>query len=817
MPRWAIWVLGGALVALLALMSLSSTDDREKIAYSDLRSKVAADQVDEITWSNDGGSITGKLTDGTEFSSNGPNEPPEDDLALFREHDVEVKFSNPQPSIFEAFLPLLIPVVLFVGIFWLLQRRAQSQMGGIMSIGRSKAKTYSTERPGTTFADVAGYDGVKQEITEVVDFLKHPERFAEIGARIPKGVLLVGPPGTGKTLIARAVAGEAGVPFLSVTGSDFMEMFVGVGASRVRDLFQNARKLGRAIIFVDEIDSIGRKRGAGLGGGHDEREQTLNQMLSEMDGFEATEGIVMMAATNRPDILDPALLRPGRFDRQVVVPLPELEERRAILAVHSKSKRLASDVDLDVVARGTPGMSGADLSNLVNEAALFAVRSGQDEIRATDFEQARDRVLMGARRESMALSDPEKEVIAYHEAGHAVCAAVLPTADPVHKVTILPIGMALGVTQQLPVDEKHIYRQDYIEDSLVVRMGGRCAEDLVFGVISTGANNDLVGSTELARKMVSEWGMSPRVGPMAWGSSGEVFLGEDLIHTRNYSDETARVIDEEVETHPPQAGGALQADPERAPQGARPRGPGPARARDHRRLRGHPPHQAGGRHDRALRRRRRARSGRHRSGPGARRPGHHAERRLHELADHTAPGPAQLGGRSRRRFRRPGSGGPRRRVGGAVVAPARRKRPGLAELGHARPQVGGGDGADEGGLHHTVGIGDDHRRHRVHVVALVQLAGGGHLELLGGDVVAGEEARLVPHPGARRAAGRREHGHEPRGVGPVEVAAVDVGGQGVADVRRDGPRPPALQDERHGHRHGDEGDDEKQPFHDTSD
>jgi cell division protease FtsH len=459
---------------------------------------------------------------------------------------VKLEFTSPQGSWIEALLPLLIPVALFVGIFWLMQRRAQSQMGGIMSIGRSRAKTYSTERPGTTFADVAGYDGVKQEIREVVDFLKYPERFAEIGARIPKGVLLVGPPGTGKTLIARAVAGEAGVPFLSVTGSDFMEMFVGVGASRVRDLFQNARKLGRAIIFVDEIDSIGRKRGAGLGGGHDEREQTLNQMLSEMDGFEATEGIVMMAATNRPDILDPALLRPGRFDRQVVVPLPEIDERRAILDVHCKSKRLASDVDLDVVARGTPGMSGADLANLVNEAALFAVRDGSDEIRNTDFEQARDRVLMGQRRDSMALSDAEKEVIAYHEAGHAVCAAVLPNADPVHKVTILPIGMALGVTQQLPVDEKHIYRQDYIEDSLVVRMGGRCAEELVFGVISTGANNDLVGSTELARKMVSEWGMSDRVGPMAWGSSGQVFLGEDLIHTRDYSDETARVIDEEV-------------------------------------------------------------------------------------------------------------------------------------------------------------------------------------------------------------------------------------------------------------------------------
>ena len=317
-------------------------------------------------------------------------------------------------------------------------------MGGIMSIGRSRAKTYSAERPGTTFADVAGYEGVKQEITEVVDFLKYPDKFAEIGARIPKGILLVGPPGTGKTLIARAVAGEAGVPFMSVSGSDFMEMFVGVGASRVRDLFASARKMGRAIIFVDEIDSIGRKRGAGLGGGHDEREQTLNQMLSEMDGFEATTGIVMMAATNRPDILDPALLRPGRFDRQVVVPLPEYPERLAILGVHTKGKRIAPDVDLSVVARGTPGMSGADLSNLVNEAALFAVRRGAESVYMEDFEQARDRVLMGQERESTVLSDKEKELTAYHEAGHAVCGAVLPNTDPIHKVTILPRGMALG-------------------------------------------------------------------------------------------------------------------------------------------------------------------------------------------------------------------------------------------------------------------------------------------------------------------------------------------------------------------------------------
>jgi cell division protease FtsH len=325
-----------------------------------------------------------------------------------------------------------------------------------------------------------------------------------------------------------------------------MEMFVGVGASRVRDLFDSARKMGKAIIFIDEIDSIGRKRGAGLGGGHDEREQTLNQMLSEMDGFEATEGIVMMAATNRPDILDPALLRPGRFDRQVVVPLPELEDRQQILAVHIRGKRTAPDVDLNVVARGTPGMSGADLANLVNEAALFAVRAGDTMIRASHFESARDRILMGQKRESTALSDDEKEAIAYHEAGHAVCAAVLPAADPLHKVTIIPSGMALGVTMQLPEAERHIYRQDYIEDALVVRMGGRVAERLVFGQVSTGANDDLVRNTDLARKMVREWGMSPRIGPMAWGGTGEMFLGDQLVSSKEYSDEMAHTIDEEV-------------------------------------------------------------------------------------------------------------------------------------------------------------------------------------------------------------------------------------------------------------------------------
>ncbi len=542
-----IWVLLALVVGLFLVPNLVPGNDREEIAYNVFVARVEDGEIEEIEIKNDTGRITGTDVDGDEFVTTGPLQLPDEQFQFLQSNIDKVEWNTPQPSFLESWLPLLIPVFLLIGFFVWMQRRAQGQMSGIMSIGRSRAKAYATERPGTTFADVAGYQGVKLEITEVVDFLKHPSRFNEIGARIPKGILLVGPPGTGKTLIARAVAGEAGVPFLSVTGSDFMEMFVGVGASRVRDLFDSARKLGRAIIFIDEIDSIGRKRGAGLGGGHDEREQTLNQMLSEMDGFEATEGIVMMAATNRPDILDSALLRPGRFDRQVVVPLPELSDRVEILKVHFKGKRVDPDVDLNVMARGTPGMSGADLANLINEAALFAVREGADTIHMHHVDAARDRVIMGQKRESLALSDHEKEAVAYHEAGHAICAAVLPTADPLHKVTIIPSGMALGVTMQLPMEEKHIYRQDYIEDSLVVRMGGRIAEALVFGVVSTGANNDLVGATELARKMVREWGMSERIGPMAWGSQNQVFLGDDLLHSRDYSDETARVIDIEVE------------------------------------------------------------------------------------------------------------------------------------------------------------------------------------------------------------------------------------------------------------------------------
>tara|TARA_B110001454_G_scaffold151252_1_gene140560 strand:- start:40 stop:1881 length:1842 start_codon:yes stop_codon:yes gene_type:complete len=537
----------GLLTSVLVFSSILPSESSERVSYDQFLDDVAAGSVTDVLIDNRSGRIDFHDADGIRFATTGPLELSANDRALLAGSQAAVEFKTPEPGFLQTWLPMLLPIGLIILFFWWINRRAQGQMGSMMSIGRSRAKTYSSELPGTTFDDVAGYVGVKQEIREVVDFLKDTEKFAEIGARVPKGILLVGPPGTGKTLIARAVAGEAGVPFLSVTGSDFMEMFVGVGASRVRDLFESARKMGKAIIFIDELDSVGRKRGAGLGGGHDEREQTLNQMLSEMDGFESSEGIVMMAATNRPDILDPALLRPGRFDRQVVVPLPELEDRREILAVHVKGKRLDDDVDLSLVARGTPGMSGADLSNLVNEAALVAVRNGEDSVHAEHFEIARDRILMGQKRESMALTNAEKEAIAYHEAGHALCAAVLPTADPLHKVTIIPSGMALGVTMQLPEEERHLYRQDYIEDTLVVRMGGRIAEQMVFGVFSTGASNDLVGATELARKMVREWGMSEQIGPMAWDGQNQVFLGDDLMTSRDYSDETARVIDQEVQ------------------------------------------------------------------------------------------------------------------------------------------------------------------------------------------------------------------------------------------------------------------------------
>jgi cell division protease FtsH len=486
------------------------------------------------------------MADGSEFITTGAASLSDADEQLLKEKGVDYDYSTPQGNFFTNLIPILLPFFLIMGFFIWMQRRAMGQAGNIMSIGRSRAKNYNADKPSTTFADVAGYEGVKQEIKEVVDFLRMPERFKEIGARVPKGILLVGPPGTGKTLFARAVAGEAGVGFLSVTGSDFMEMFVGVGASRVRDLFQQAAKMGRAIIFIDEIDSIGRKRGAGLGGGHDEREQTLNQLLAEMDGFEATEGIVVMAATNRPDILDAALLRPGRFDRQIIVPLPESDERLAILKVHSQGKRMGTDIDLDTMAKATPGMSGADLANLVNEAALFAVRRGSTQIERIDFENARDRVVLGARRESLILNAEEKRATAYHEGGHAVLATVLPYSDPLHKVTILPRGMALGVTWSLP-EERHTYSREYFEDVICKAMGGRVAEMMVFGALNSGAANDLEQATNIARRMVREWGMSDAVGPMAFAGQQQVFLGEDLMTSgREYSDEMARKIDDEI-------------------------------------------------------------------------------------------------------------------------------------------------------------------------------------------------------------------------------------------------------------------------------
>ena len=544
--RWALAVVVVVLIVLLIGSGMFKRSTAKTLSFSTLEQDIVSGQVQSANFNNNTGVVTGTLVGGQSYTSSGPVPLPNAVFAELTKAKIKYTFSTPSSSALGEILIYLLPVALIIGFFVWMSRRAQGQMSGIMSIGRSRAKVYTAEHPRTTFDDVAGYQGVKQEISEVVDFLKSPGRFKEIGARVPKGVLLVGPPGTGKTLLARAVAGEAGVPFLSVSGSDFMEMFVGVGASRVRDLFQTARKQAPAIIFVGEIDSIGRKRGAGLGGGHDEREQTLNQMLNEMDGFDVSEGIVVMAATNRPDILDTALLRAGRFDRQIVVPLPDLDERLPILQVHCKDKRIGPDVDLSIIARGTPGMSGADLANLVNEGALHAVRRGSQFIEMRDFDAARDRILMGQPRDSMVLSGPEKARVAFHEGGHAVLAYVLTHADPLLKVSIIPTGLALGVTQQLPTEERHIYPREYIEDALVVRMGGRVAELLVFGDLSTGASDDLQHNTELARKMVREWGMSERVGPMAWGSQGMVFLGEDLMHTRDYSEDTSRVVDEEV-------------------------------------------------------------------------------------------------------------------------------------------------------------------------------------------------------------------------------------------------------------------------------
>jgi cell division protease FtsH len=535
------------ILGIVVIPSLFNSKSTTTLSYSKLLADAHLQQVNTAMVNSGSGVISGQLSNGTNYTTNGPVPVINADITSLRTTDnVTVTFAT-SSGLIGTLLPYLIWILLIGAFMVFASRQAKGQMNGMMSVGRSKAKQFNQDRPKTTFDDVAGYFGVKQEISEVVEFLKTPGRYKDIGALIPKGILLVGPPGTGKTMLARAVAGEAGVPFFSVSGSDFMEMFVGVGASRVRDLFATARKQSPAIVFIDEIDSIGRKRGAGVGGGHDEREQTLNQMLNEMDGFDPTEGVVVIAATNRPDVLDPALLRPGRFDRQIVVPLPDLDERLPILEVHSKNKPLDPSVSLEMVARGTPGMSGADLANLVNESALHAVRRHSTTIGMEDFESARDRVMMGQLRDTMVLMDDDRERVAFHESGHALLAYVLEKTDPLHKVTIIPRGMALGVTMTLPEEDRHIMSRQHIEDSLCMRMGGRVAELLIYGDLSTGAADDLQRNTELAVRMVREWGMSKEIGPMAWGSNNQVFLGEDLMHQRDYSDHTSQVIDDEVE------------------------------------------------------------------------------------------------------------------------------------------------------------------------------------------------------------------------------------------------------------------------------
>ena len=539
------------LLITLALLLIPGRMEQGRVTtldYSpDLKDKIAAGQVQSVEIGSDG-HIEGKLKDGTRFESSYPTNLQDPEFTrLLNDHNVQVKAVGPRTTLGSILLSLL-PLLLFIAFFVYLGRSTRRQlagMGGLGGIGRARSRVFDAERPDTTFADVAGYEGAKREVTEVVDFLKNPDRYRRAGAVGPKGVLMVGPPGTGKTLLARAVAGEAHVPFISVTGSSFVELFVGVGAARVRDLFAEARKRAPSIVFIDEIDAIGQRRGGQLVS-NDERDQTLNQMLAEMDGFDPATGVVVMAATNRPEVLDPALLRPGRFDRQVVIPLPTQKERKAILEVHTKGKPLGPDVDLDVVARGTPGFSGADLANLVNEAAIFAVRAGREVINAVDFSEARDRILLGRRDSSNALLPDEKRAVAVHEGGHALVAATSEHGDPVAKVTILPAGQALGVTEQLPIDERHLYTEGYLKDSLAIRMGGRAAELLVFDEGSTGASNDLAGATDLATRMVREFGMSAALGPVGFASGSPMYLGGEEVRSRPYAEATQRVIDEEV-------------------------------------------------------------------------------------------------------------------------------------------------------------------------------------------------------------------------------------------------------------------------------
>jgi cell division protease FtsH len=547
-PAWRNWLLvaGVVLTAFLLIFQPMSRAETQTLNYQpQLKDAINQGRVKSVSIADDG-TITGTLTDGKNFRSRFlPDAQGQELTRLLTSKNVQVEATGPTTSV-SSILFSFLPLLLLVGFFLWVGRRTQRQIaGGIGGIGRSRAKVFDAERPKTRFGDVAGYDGAKHEVNEVVDFLKNPERYRRAGAVGPKGVLMVGPPGTGKTLMARAVAGEASVPFISVTGSSFVEMFVGVGAARVRDLFEEARKRAPSIIFIDEIDAIGQRRGGAIVS-NDERDQTLNQMLAELDGFDPSTGVVVIAATNRPETLDPALLRPGRFDRQVVIPLPNQRERRAILEVHIRGKKLARDVDLGVVARGTPGFSGADLANLVNEAAIFAVRAGRDVIGPVDFSEARDRVLLGRRDATNALLPDEKRAVSVHEGGHALVAALSEHGDPVAKVTILPAGQALGVTEQLPIDERHLYSEGYLRDSLAIRMGGRAAERIVFGEASTGASNDLASATELATRMVREFGMSDRLGPIGFSTGSPMYLGTEEVRSRPYAEATQRIVDEEV-------------------------------------------------------------------------------------------------------------------------------------------------------------------------------------------------------------------------------------------------------------------------------
>jgi cell division protease FtsH len=522
----------------------AATQDR--LNYSEFVTAVEAGKVKSVVIQ--GSDVLGKYADGKEFRTYKPADASLSETLLEKKIEVSARPEEEKFSWFSLFISWF-PLILLVGVWIFFMRQMQAGGGKAMAFGKSRAKLLTEAQGKITFEDVAGIEEAKEELEEIIQFLKDPKKFTKLGGRIPKGVLLMGPPGTGKTLLARAIAGEAGVPFFSISGSDFVEMFVGVGASRVRDLFVQGKKNAPCIIFIDEIDAVGRHRGAGLGGGHDEREQTLNQLLVEMDGFESNEGVILIAATNRPDVLDPALLRPGRFDRQVVVPRPDVKGREMILKVHSKKTPLASDVNLEVIARGTPGFSGADLANVVNEAALLAARRNKNAIDMRDIDDAKDKVLMGVERRSMVISDEEKKNTAYHEAGHTLVAKLLPGADPVHKVSIIPRGRALGVTMQLPIEDKHSYSRESLLDRIAVLMGGRAAEELIFKTTTTGAGNDIERATELARKMVCEWGMSEKLGPVTFGKKDEqIFLGREMATHKNFSEATAVEIDSEIRT-----------------------------------------------------------------------------------------------------------------------------------------------------------------------------------------------------------------------------------------------------------------------------